>query len=70
MVVGAGGYLRQMGDGQHLAVVTKLAHQATHFVRDSAAHTGIHFVKNQGGDLFQQTAGDGNGQGNARKFAA
>ena len=70
MVVGAGRYLCQVCNGQHLAALAKLAHEAAHFVRHGAAHTGVYLVKNQGGRLLQQAAGNGNGQRNARQLAA
>ena len=47
VVVGAGGDLRQVRDGEHLAVAPELLHQPAHRLGDGAADAGVDLVEDQ-----------------------
>ena len=49
MVVAMRGHLRQVGDGQYLAIAAELAHQPAHGMRHQAADTGIDLVEDERG---------------------
>ena len=75
MGVGAGGDLGQMGDRQHLAVLSELAHQPPDGVADRAADAGVDLVEDQracaqAACLTAAAGGDGDGQRQPREFAA
>ena len=64
------GDLRQVRDGQHLAVGAELAHQPAHGVCHQAADAGIDLVKDQGRGAAELAGGHGNRQCDTRQFAA
>ena len=74
VVVGAGGHLRQVGHGQHLAVAAELLHQAAHRVGHGAADAGIDLVEDQRrrrlGAAAELARGHRDGQRDARQLAA
>ena len=70
VVVGAGGHLRQVGDGQHLAVAAQLLHQPADGFGHGAADAGIDLVEDQRLRRAQLAGGDGDGQRDARQLAA
>ncbi len=67
--MGTGSDLGQVGDGQHLAVLSQLAQQATDRVGHRTTDAGIHFVEDQGRCLPQLAGHHRDGQGDAREFA-
>lgn len=61
MLVGAGGYLWQMGYGQYLSALPELAHEFAYGVRYCAAYASIYFVKDECACLPRLAGGNGYG---------
>jgi len=70
MVVGAGRHLRQVGDGEYLALLTQLLHEPADGLRDRTADARVHFVEYQGSGAPHGAGGHGNGQCDPRELAA
>ena len=70
MLVRLAGHLRQMGHAQHLPSLPQAFQQAPHNFGDGAADAAIDFVEDQGRRGGGVRGDDGNGQRDARQFAA
>ena len=73
-MVGAGGDLRQVGDGDDLAAGAELLHEAADGLGDGAADAGVDLVEDQRrrrcAGALALGADDGDGEGDSRQLAA
>ena len=84
VMIGAGGNLGQVGDGQHLTPAPQLLHQGPHRVAHRAANAGIDLIEDQGARAHCRASvirrstprvggvqgGDGDGQRQPRQLTA
>ena len=62
MLVGAGGYLWQMGYGQYLSALPELAHEFAYGVRYCAAYASIYVGNVEWACLPSRAGGNGYGE--------
>ena len=70
VAVATGSNLRQVGDRQHLSVLSQCAHDTAYGIGNGATNARIYFVKDKCGCLAELAGRDRNGQRDPRQFAA